>query len=175
MDAAIGSIVPPSWKTSFTTARAALCSDDVTTARPLLDKLASAVPEDLEVRLYAAWARARLADSVTDAERDALEALARRTLGGGHSLALPLCILGHGAARRGELHTARALFRRACAADPELVDARRGLQRVERWLAGGGGNMAGGLARGEVDAPRVLIAIVFVIASLAAVLSQHVS
>jgi Flp pilus assembly protein TadD len=72
---------------------------------------------------------------MTDRERDALEALARRVLGDQQSLALPLCILGHAAVRRGDLRGAKRLFRRAAEVDPALVDALQGLQTVERRLS----------------------------------------
>lgn len=158
MAAEIRSIVPLPWRRSFARARAALSDDDVATARPLLDELASALPDNLEVQLYAAWARARLAESLTDREREALEALARRALGGHQSLALPLCILGHAAVRRGELGGAKSLFRHAAKADPALVDARRGLQMVERRLAGHDVDASRSATFSFVDASRSILA-----------------
>jgi hypothetical protein len=53
----------------------------------------------------------------------------------GHLAALPLCILDHTALHRGELRTARRLFRRAIDADPTLVDARRSERITEQGLA----------------------------------------
>lgn len=127
--------VPSVWRHAFVTARAALARDDVATAQAIFDDLASARPDDLEIRLYTAWIRARLARRQTEDARNALEALARRVLGDGHLVALPLCILGHTALHRGELRTARRLFRRAIDADPTLVDARRGERLTAERLA----------------------------------------
>lgn len=134
METALGSIVPLKWRRSFVKARMALSYDDIATARPLLEEIAEALPDNVEVRLYAAWARARLAESMSDRDREQLESLARQALGARQSLALPLCILAHAAVRRGELRVARSLFRRAADTDPALVDARRGFRMVEQRL-----------------------------------------
>jgi hypothetical protein len=123
------------WRRDFATARAALARDDVATARPILDELASARPDDPEIRLCVAWTRGRLAAVQTEDDRKALEALARRVLGEGQLLALPLCILGHAALRQGDLRVARRQFRRAADADPTLIDARRGARIAEDRLA----------------------------------------
>ena len=126
------SFVPHRWRHTFLAARTALCSDDIATAKPLFDELANALPDNAEVRLYAAWARARLADAIDDHDREELEHLARQLLGNADTFALPLCILAHAAVRRGELRAARRLFRRAAQIDDALIDARRGVRLVER-------------------------------------------
>lgn len=135
--------LPLPLRRSLLDARNALAHDDVAIASHLFDELAAAVPTDIEVKLYAAWARARLASSVTEAERDALHALAREALGTHASLALPLNVLAHAALQRGELVVARRLFRRAAEADPSLIDARRGsrlvAQRLEKRTHDGAG------------------------------------
>jgi Flp pilus assembly protein TadD len=99
-----------------------------------LDRFVASTPGDLEARLYAAWVRGRMLVSPGPTHREELEELARAALGGHCSLALPLCVLGHAALRRGELHGARRLLRRAVDADPTLLDARRGLAIVQRRL-----------------------------------------
>ena len=134
MEREIGSVLPLRRRHEFMRAREAFCHDDMTTATALLDPIASALPDDVEVRLYAMWARTRLATTMTKRDYDVLVQLARDALGSRHSLALPLCILGHAALRRGELRVAGRLFRRAAEADPALIDARRGLVTVERRL-----------------------------------------
>jgi hypothetical protein len=96
-----------------------------------------ALPSNLEVRLYAACSRARLAPSLNDREREELERLAQDALRTGQALALPLCILAYAALRRRELRTARRLFRRATETDPSLVEARRGVRMVEQQLSDG--------------------------------------
>jgi thioredoxin-like negative regulator of GroEL len=164
METQLGSIVPREWQDSFAKARTALCRDDVSTARRLFDGIAEALPDNLEVRLCAAWARARLAESISDREHDALERLAREALATRQTLALPLCILAHGAIRRHDLRAARRLFRRAADADPDLVDARRGVRIVDHRLP---------LARAE-NARLVLILFVLLM-SVAAAVARTVS
>jgi len=121
--------------TAFAIARRAVCNDDLATALPVLERLSVAEPENTELRLYTAWARHRLDATADDAALAEIEALARAVLAAHASLALPLCILAHGAARRRELRVARGLFRHAAEADPSLVDARRGLRAVDQALA----------------------------------------
>lgn len=117
---------------TLTVARRALFSDDVATAAPLLDAVVATAPDDVELRLSAAWAHARLGE---DAERSRAEHLARLALADGRPPALALDVLAHAALRRGDLRAARALFRRSAEADPLLVDARRGLRLVEGRLS----------------------------------------
>jgi len=120
---------------AFATARRAVSTDDLVHALPLLERLSNAEPDNAELRLYTVWTRHRL-DEAADATRLAeIEVLARAVLASRASLALPLCILAHCAARRRELLVARTLFRHAAMADPSLVDARRGLRAVDHALA----------------------------------------
>lgn len=116
----------------LTVAQRALFADDVAAAAPLLDAIVAESPDDVELRLATAWAHARLGEdtSVVRAEH-----LARRALAEGGAPALALDVLAHAALRRGDLRTARALFRRSAEADPLLVDARRGLRLVQARLA----------------------------------------
>ncbi len=127
----IGAAASARWRRTFATARAALCRDDLATTLPLFEGMAVAFPRDLEVRLHAAWSRARLAGG----DVATLEPLAREALARGEALALPLCVLGHVALKREQLHVARTLFRRASKADPALLDAQRGLRIAERRVA----------------------------------------
>jgi len=115
---------------TFASARAALFADDAETARIAFARLLEESPDDLDIKLHEAWARARLGEELDEA----IEDLALRALTTGKSLGLPLCILGHAALRRGELHVARSLFRRACEAAPSLVDAARGKRLAEERL-----------------------------------------
>jgi hypothetical protein len=70
--AMIGTTVPASFRATFVKARSALCHDDIATARPLFEQMAAALPANVEVRLYAAWARARAAESRSDRDREDL-------------------------------------------------------------------------------------------------------
>lgn len=126
--------LPLAWRGTFLTAHVALCNDDVETARPLFERIEAAFPKNAEVRLHAAWARARLADVLREADYIELERLARLQLGEHGPSALALCVLAHVAARRGELRVARRLFAKAADAEPSLVDARRGARRLQRRL-----------------------------------------
>lgn len=127
--------IPREWRKQLAFAEAALDRDEVSVARPMLERLASLLPDNHEARLYAWWARARDARYVTDQERAALEDLARRTLAAHQTRALPLCVLAHAALRRGEVPQACRLFRRAADANPGLLDAKRGVMIAERRLA----------------------------------------
>jgi hypothetical protein len=149
-------VMPREWRHMFAIARAAISRDDLTAASPLLDELASALPEDLEVQLYARWVHDRLAPDGEAADRESLDALAGRALAQHKSLALPLSILGHSAIRRGESIIARRLFRAAIKADPTLLDARRGLTLAERH---------GGIATHGLRAHRVLVALAVALAA----------
>lgn len=120
---------------AFSVARRAVCNDDLAAALPVLERLSVAEPDNCELRLYTVWTRHRLDADADSARLAAIEELARAVLAARASLALPLCILGHCAARRRELRVARGLFRHAAEADPSLVDARRGLRAVEQALA----------------------------------------
>lgn len=114
---------------------ALLRDDDVNAALPLLERAAAVRSDDSEALLYVAWARARSADSSGGAlaRRDAVQH-ARRVLKEGRAAGLALCVLGHAAVERGDLHAARELFRRASTADTTLVDARRQLLLVSRCI-----------------------------------------
>lgn len=125
--------LPKAWRGTFLAASAAMCSDDIATARTLFEQIEVVFPENVQVRLYATWARARMAESLSDADFVELEGLARRNLGEHAAFALPLCVLAHAAARRGEVRMARRLFARAAEAEPSLVDARRGARRLRQW------------------------------------------
>lgn len=126
--------LPPSYRPTFANARAALCADDLETAGRLFDEVAAALPNNVEVRLYAAWVHARLSPCATDDEREQVEELARRALSSHDSLALPLCVLAHSAVRRHDFRVARRLFQRAADADPSFVDARRGIRMMDLRL-----------------------------------------
>ena len=130
--------LPLPWRSTFLTACTALCNDDITTARPLFERLEALFPKNVEVRLHAAWARARLAEVVCESDYAELERLARVNLGRSRASALPLCVLAHVAVRRGELRVARRLFARAADAEPSLVDARRGARRLQKRLGQAG-------------------------------------
>ena len=114
---------------------ALLHDDDVVAALPFLERAAAQRADDREALLYAAWARARAADSAEGARgrRDAVQH-ARRVLAEGRASGLALCVLGHSALERGDLRAARELFRRASVADASLVDARRQLLLVSRRI-----------------------------------------
>lgn len=115
----------------FRTACAAMSNGDIAAARTLFERIAAAFPRNVQVRLYAMWARARMAASVSDADFVELEDLARRNLGEHAPFALPLCVLAHAAARRGEQRIARRLFARAAEAEPSLVDGTGELRPLE--------------------------------------------
>jgi hypothetical protein len=126
--------IPPSpWRRSFLLARAALARDDWSVAHGILDRLAAERPEDLEVKLYAAWLEAKTTPPTPEALQT-LEDLALRVLVECQALAVPLCVLGDAALRRSELRTAGRLYRRALEVDPGLLDARRGCKVVEERL-----------------------------------------
>ncbi len=163
--------VPLAHRASFVKARTAFCHDDMATARPLFEAIARALPYNVEIRLYAACARARLAESLSEREREELERLAREALGARQALALPLCILAQAAFRRGELRVARRLFRRATEADPVLVDARRGLRRVEQRLRHGRGHDNAFFAA----TARFAVAFALVMVGIAAIVVQTAS
>jgi hypothetical protein len=131
-------VMPRHWRQTFAVARSAIARDDLAAALPILEEIASALPDDLEVKLYARWVHERLAPEgdEPDAEHEEpLSSLAERVLTQRKSLALPLAILAHAALRRGEPIIARALFRAAIQADPMLLDAERGLAIAERRAA----------------------------------------
>jgi hypothetical protein len=137
-NARTGYVMPPEWRNTFLIARSAIARDDLAAALPILEELASALPEDLEVKLYARWVHDRLApdgEQSGEGEEEPLDVLAGRALEQRKSRALPLTILGHAALRRGEHIIARRLFRAAIQADPMLVDAERGLAIAERRAA----------------------------------------
>lgn len=145
MDRATKSELPPSrgdWRSAFIEARDALFRDDVARARPVLDSLEAAFPCDVSIRLHAAWARLRTDANVTTARKREIEELARRAFASGECTALPLCIAGHAALRRGKLESARRLFARAARADDTLLDARRGVLLVERRIARAAASLA---------------------------------
>jgi hypothetical protein len=138
-------VMPREWRHTFAVARSAIARDDLAAALPILEEIATALPDDLEVKLYARWVHDRLAkggatsDEVEhkqeEEEDESLDQLAGRALAQRKALALPLAILGHAALRRGEAIIARALFRAAIQADPLLLDAERGLAIAERRAA----------------------------------------
>ncbi len=130
------SLIPAPLRPAFVEARSALCIDDVATAKPLLEKIADELPENIDVKIHLAWASAQLKGAaITADDRKELEGLALEALQSRRALALPLCILGHAALQRGELRLARRLFRRSVDADPALLDAQRGARLAERRLA----------------------------------------
>jgi tetratricopeptide (TPR) repeat protein len=117
---------------------ALLRDDDVLAALPLLERAAARCGNDSETMLYLTWARARAWDARASARaRTAATHHARRALEEGRAAGLALCVLGHAAFDRGDLHAARELFRRAAAADRSLVDARRQLLFVSRRIEAG--------------------------------------
>ena len=127
-------VVPAEWRQAFLSGRKAFCFDDLAGAQPIFDKLERALPGNIEIRLYAAWTRARLGGALSADHLARIVALAREALGLGGALALPLCILAHAALRRHEYSVARRLFRRAADADPALIDARRGVRLLTQLL-----------------------------------------
>lgn len=112
--------------------RATLVRDDLADAVASVDAIAAEDPGDPEARLYSAWTHVRLADGDPSVD---LDTLAREAFVARAALALPLCILGHAALRRGDLLAARSSFRHAVEADASILEAVRGLRITEHRLA----------------------------------------
>jgi tetratricopeptide (TPR) repeat protein/CheY-like chemotaxis protein len=106
-------------------------------AREQFERAVGLAPEELEYRLYAAWTEQLLekADDARLVARAKTRALALQLLKQDRRHAKAHAILGVMLCDEGELEAAERHFRAALAADPEEIDAKRGLRLVTQRLA----------------------------------------